>query len=31
MESEFLNAERLVLKYKGWKFDPYSSYWFPPK
>ena len=27
----FLNAERNLLRGRGWTFDPKTSYWFPPR
>jgi RHS repeat-associated protein len=27
----FLNAERALLKERGWTFDPRTSYWMPPR
>ncbi|GJM11129.1 MAG: hypothetical protein DHS20C11_34050 [Lysobacteraceae bacterium] len=27
---QFLNAERNLLRDRGWTFDPVTSYWFPP-
>ena len=27
----FLNAERNLLRNHGWKFDPETSYWYPPE
>ncbi|MBI2837242.1 MAG: Ig-like domain-containing protein [Acidobacteria bacterium] len=27
----YLNAERNLLRDRGWTFDPQSSYWYPPK
>jgi hypothetical protein len=29
-DGPFLNAERYVLKSRGWRFDPDSGYWYPP-
>jgi hypothetical protein len=28
---QFLNAERNLLKNRGWTFDPQTNYWMPPK
>ena len=28
---QFLNAERNLLKDRGWSFDPRTNYWMPPK
>jgi RHS repeat-associated protein len=27
----FLNAERYLLRDRGWLFDPKTNYWYPPK
>ena len=27
----FLNAERNLLRNHGWRFDPKTSYWYPPE
>jgi hypothetical protein len=29
-EGPFLNAERHLLRSRGWRFDPESGYWVPP-
>ena len=28
---QFLNAERNLLKNRGWTFDPQTNYWMPPR
>jgi hypothetical protein len=28
---QFLNAERNLLRDRGWTFDPKTNYWTPPK
>jgi hypothetical protein len=30
-DGPFLNAERYILESRGWRFDPDSGYWYPPK
>jgi hypothetical protein len=29
-DGQFLNAERYLLKDRGWSFDPKTNYWNPP-